>query len=450
MDTATNQYSKSILKKQRNYNEQIEVEITENLFDIPLNDVFLLAERQNKKRKFLFVSPLLGKHLAIKPQVLFTVGQALAYCLNFTIGSFKDIQEKKRLEKIFNREVFSTLDTCELTNKYEGESLLFLGFAETATALGQVVYQCFTNTQYVHTTREHIKNKEPMFTFEEEHSHAVDQLCYFDQTYVNNNKTIVLVDDEITTGKTALNIIKSIHKMFPRKRYIVLSILNWISEEAQKSINSLEKELDIEIIFLSLVKGNIVGEDTLLIEENHSYSLQENDDKNKKISYHSIYEKFTQKNNFIYTGKSSTHLSITGRFGIKSAQNDNILSYAKEVAEYISNKTSSTETLCIGTGEFMYLPLLVTKHLTFDCRFQATTKSPIIPKRTENYPIKSRHEFKNPEISSETNYLYNLKNVEEKQVIVFLEKNLKDVDLKGLSSILKTLNFVEIHFVSFM
>ncbi|WP_051525177.1 phosphoribosyltransferase family protein [Exiguobacterium artemiae] len=449
MDLTTNHYSK--LKKQYNYSEQIKVEIKENLFAIPLNDVFLLAERQNKKRKFLFVSPLLGKHLAIKPQVLFTVGQALAYHLNFAIVSKKNIEEEKRLKELFNKESFSEINSSEIVNKYEGDSLLFLGFAETATALGQVVYQCFNNTNYVHTTREIIKDKEPIFTFEEEHSHAVDQLCYFDQIYVNNKKTIVLVDDEITTGKTALNIIESIQKKFPRKRYIVLSILNWLSEKDQEKIDNLKKELDIEIVFLSLIKGNIVNENTVLIEEKKSYKLKENDNnENSHFFYYSLYEQFTKKSDFIYKGKSSKHLSITGRFGIESIQNEDIFNYAKEISQYLSGKVSPVKTLCIGTGEFMYLPLLVSKYLKIDCRFQATTKSPIIPRENKNYPIKNRNEFNNPEVLNEINYLYNLKNIDEKQVIVFVEKKLNDIDLLELSSVLKTINFSEIHFVSFM
>ena len=33
------------------------------------------------------------------------------------------------------------------------EEVLFIGFAETATALGHSMFQCFQNAKYVHTTR---------------------------------------------------------------------------------------------------------------------------------------------------------------------------------------------------------------------------------------------------------------------------------------------------------
>ena len=94
------------------------------------------------------------------------------------------------------------------------EPVVFIGFAETATALGHGVFDCFSDGVYIHSTRELLVDQDVTLYFEEEHSHATDQRCYAPEQYLNNDKPICLVDDEITTGNTALNIIASIQKQF--------------------------------------------------------------------------------------------------------------------------------------------------------------------------------------------------------------------------------------------
>ena len=59
-------------------NYDIEIDITANPYDFELEDLFKMATRINKKRRFLFVSTLLGKHLAVLPQVPLLTGTLLA------------------------------------------------------------------------------------------------------------------------------------------------------------------------------------------------------------------------------------------------------------------------------------------------------------------------------------------------------------------------------------
>lgn len=67
--------------------------------------------------------------------------------------------------------------TIELT-----EETLFIGFAETATALGHAVFNAFhSNAMYIHTTREVLPDFEPFITFEEEHSHATSHRIYTEE-----------------------------------------------------------------------------------------------------------------------------------------------------------------------------------------------------------------------------------------------------------------------------
>ncbi len=175
-----------------------------------------MAARINKKRSFLFVSTILGKHLPIKPAVSLSSGVALAA---------RYLEILHNISHPFQKEILNliSLEIDEIPEevfRYQyplQEEVVFIGFAETATALGHSMFQCFQNAKYVHTTRESIPHLESVITFEEEHSHATSHRCYVDESFFQNNNPIVLVDDEMTTGKTALNIIRSIQNKFHEK-----------------------------------------------------------------------------------------------------------------------------------------------------------------------------------------------------------------------------------------
>ncbi len=124
------------------------------------------------------------------------------------------------------------------------EETLFIGFAETATALGHAVFNAFgSRAMYIHTTREFLPELEPFVTFEEEHSHATSHRVYCEQPdKLLQAKRIVLIDDEITTGNTVVNIIETLRQKFPDvKHYSVLSILDWRSASSMKSFNKWKR-----------------------------------------------------------------------------------------------------------------------------------------------------------------------------------------------------------------
>ena len=62
-----------------------DIEVTENPYELPLEEFFTMAARINKKRSFLFVSKVLGKHLPINPQKGLLTGALLAsrYCRKY-------------------------------------------------------------------------------------------------------------------------------------------------------------------------------------------------------------------------------------------------------------------------------------------------------------------------------------------------------------------------------
>ena len=186
-----------------------------------------------------------------------------------TVHGIKDPRAEKIAEVIqTNTGVKDAWDSIKNTPILLPTPTTFIGFAETATALGHSVFSTFANhAKYIHTTREQINELTSVIDFEEEHSHATKHRVYaLDTDSLNDENEVVLVDDEITTGKTALNIIRTIKSKYPLKKvFSVVSILDWRTAEHRDKYRQLEKELDIKIHTVSLIDGvvSVTGEPTL-------------------------------------------------------------------------------------------------------------------------------------------------------------------------------------------
>lgn len=77
----TNNSPISLLQTQNNTynvlnNIKVHVEVRDNPYNLELDNLFQMVMRINKKRSFLFVSTILGKHLPIKPAVSLASGFA--------------------------------------------------------------------------------------------------------------------------------------------------------------------------------------------------------------------------------------------------------------------------------------------------------------------------------------------------------------------------------------
>lgn len=53
----------------------VDINIRENKYNLNLNDLIVMGKRiNNKKRNFLFISKVLGKHIEAKPNVCKEIG----------------------------------------------------------------------------------------------------------------------------------------------------------------------------------------------------------------------------------------------------------------------------------------------------------------------------------------------------------------------------------------
>lgn len=355
--------------------------IESNIYGFDISDLVVMASRANNpKRNFLFVSKVLGKHLEVKGDICRATGFLLASRL---YGKNEDTESYVNLikgEKTNIKDRFLNYYKTE-------ESILVIGFAETATGLGMSVASAIENSYYLTTTRESILDLKSILRFEEEHSHATTHKCFLkDINRLKSADRIILVDDEITTGKSMLNIIKELKLITNATKFTILSILDWRNEKYREFYDTFEKEENIKIELLSLISGSIEVTDTSDFVDNGGTEIKEkiepiNLNKIERVEYDSEYG-------------IKSYIKNSGRFGVDFKDIIELENKAKEVAKAIEEKIGKSEkTLVLGHGENIYIPSRVSAYLSGDVMFKSTTRSPIYCKNIKEYPINEKHSF---------------------------------------------------------
>ncbi|WP_438313449.1 phosphoribosyltransferase family protein [Sporosarcina sp. FA9] len=419
----------------------IEVALTKNPYELPAETLYEMAARINKKRSFLFVSKVLGKHIPTRPEIPLIASALLATIYyegktgKLANESVQLVEALKDGSKAKTKAAYSVVKDL---NYSLGEPVIFIGFAETATALGHGVFESFSDADYIHSTRDLLLNQEVTLYFEEEHSHATDQRCYAPERFLNNTKPICLVDDEITTGKTALNIIASIQRRYPRKEYSVLSILDWRSEEDRHLLKEFEVEHGVTIHTYSLMSGEIQEVGTPSFDKTEVHSEKKSNIKKiiNRISLSSLptylpHEMHVSVDSLGVENKSPFS-ALTGRFGIHSDSKEEVEAFCKRAGMYLQSYRKGKKTLCLGTGEFMHLPMKIALYMGNEILYHSTSRSPIYPINREGYPIKNRFSFKSPDDPQVMNFTYNVTEQDYDEVFLFFERPIDDDRLQPM------------------
>lgn len=168
-------------------------------------DILRIAKRvNNTRRSYLLVNPLQAKHIPVSPS--------------------RALEMMEHLGGL-------------LAGKYPGARLV-IGLAETATAIGAAAASRYgEDCVYLHTTRELEPQVENWVQFSEEHSHAVEQKLCGDglEAWIQAAEQVIIVDDEISTGKTLINMVRQLRERYPSKtRFIAASLLNRVSQEDER------------------------------------------------------------------------------------------------------------------------------------------------------------------------------------------------------------------------
>jgi len=446
-------------------NLTVKVRLNANPFGLHPDDLFQMAARINKKRSFLFVSRILGKHIPVDPYRSLLGGAALALLWQrHRAGSASPGTEEAAREagSYSLEEVCAALhggdsakslyDRLQEHKLHLEEPALFIAFAETATALGHAMYDCFAgDTRFLHTTREELTDREPVLRFEEEHSHATAHRCYARATsFFEGEDTVVLVDDEVTTGNTALNIIRDLQSKHPRKRYVVASLLDWRGPDDRRRFAQLEAELEIEIDTIALIEGSIE------VEGGPVEHLPQSDSGHKaaadsQIIRHDLTDFFSHLDVESIDSSGSVsdvpYLEWTGRFGMHEADNASLDRQVRAASAYLAAQRRGARTLCMGTGEFMYVPMRIAARLGEGVLYQSSTRSPIHVIDQEGYAVRSGFPHVSPNDPGVANFFYNIPAGVYDEIFVFLERMSTEEKLKPLLSALESTEVPIIHLV---
>lgn len=358
------------------------IQVTGRPQNFLLEDLFDIAERRNPKRAFLFVSKVLGRHIPVSPSVMRQVYRQLA----------EQIPEG-------------------LTGP-----VLVIGMAETAVGLGAGVFDelrhRFSESVYLTSTR-HPINGELLCEFKEEHSHATDHLIYLPddpemRRRVCEARTIVLVDDEATTGNTFINLLAALrgtHRLANLEQVVTVTLTDW-------SGDALTKRSSLPVTPVSLVTGH--------------WQWTPNPDAPVPVMP-SV--NVTLRGAVPVTGKQSW-----GRLGMMVPARD----LGRHIVTFPGERV-----LVLGTGEFVWEPFLLSERLEAEgasVHYSSTTRSPI----ATGFAIQSAIAFTDNYGLGIPNFVYNVAHQTFDRILLCTETPAESVDQQLLSALSDVASIVEI------
>ncbi len=374
-------------------------------------DLIRIAKRENnKKRSYLVVNPLQGKHVPVSPLMAFQMMDTLA---------------------------------GQVRLAYPGERLLLVGFAETATAIGARL-AVKLDAGYIQTTREYVPGADYLY-FTESHSHATEQRLVKNEleTAINRFDRVVFVEDEVTTGNTILNIVKIMEREYHGKvHFSVASLLNGMDRDAllryqehgiethyllktdHSSFTELAERFSKDGNYVSLEELEPKNEDS----QRNSGDVEKADERvpgEERDTAGGIAEMFLQ-------GYLNARRLVEGRAYGDSCEN--LWAQIRNQCPPIPGKSY----LVLGTEEFMYPALLVGSKLEeAGClvRCHATTRSPIEVSSKEAYPLHARYELRSLYEEERRTFVYDLGTYDQ----VFILSDAPGKCHKGIQSLLSAL-----------
>jgi len=276
----------------------------------PLDSLCDFAARENPRRGFLVVSRVLGRHLPAAPQMM--------------RQSVRDLAARV---------------PADLPGP-----VMVIGLAETAVCLGQTVHQELRaatgreDIHFLHSTRQQLDH--PLLCrFEEPHSHASAHLIY--RPELPEPRSLVIVDDEVSTGTTLCNLADALVSAWPRVESIVVATLtDW----------SVGKDWQARMLrptrVAALLRGRLDWTQGETVTADATFDMAA-----------------------ASLGRMASHRNF-GRLGIDAPVAPAPSSALPEVTGPLR---------IVGTGEFTYLPFRLAERLAaegHDVVVQATSRSP--------------------------------------------------------------------------
>jgi hypothetical protein len=302
----------------------------------PLQQLCGFAARENPKRGFLVVSRVLGRHIPAPPQVMRRSVRNLA---------------------------------ARVPEDLPGP-IMVVGLAETAVCLGQMLHEelCAsgrTDAHFLHSTRQRLGH--PLLCrFEEPHSHASTHLIY--RPDVPEPRSLVLADDEVSSGTTLTNLADALVSAWPRVEVIAVATLtDWSIGRDWRS--RMPRPTNVA----ALLSGRLEWKQHAVVGSDAAFDAAATS-----------------------LGRMDAHRNF-GRLGLSSS-----LATAPNTAL----PPIDGPLRIVGTGEFTYLPFRLAERLAeegHDVVMQATSRSPACV----GHALAHKLRFNDNYGTGVPNYLYN-------------------------------------------
>ena len=301
-----------------------------------LDTLMGFAARANAKRGFLFLSKVLGKHWPVRPDLMAEIHGCLA------------------------RQIPADLPG----------PVVFIALAETGVGLGQGVFESWLAQQsqvpvqdhqhqqkqalFLHTSRYRIGDG-PLIEFAEAHSHAPRQFLHMPaqedlRQILLTARSLVLVDDEASTGNTFLNLVEACRTLNPDiSRVHLATITNFMGHDVSQELSA---RFGLEVSTGSALDGDYVFAAGSLQPEAAP----------------------AQRYNPLANSGASAGF---GRRGLDRK----VAAPLAQAAEIAAGIHAGAPVLVLGTGEFMHPAFLLGQALAahgLDVMVQSTTRSPIL------------------------------------------------------------------------
>ncbi len=338
-----------------------------------------LALRRNPRRAHLLVSRVLGKHLPVDPALALNAAAGLA-------GRVQAVIEG-------------------------GSPPLVLGFAETATALGQAVAANLPGAVCVLSTR---RPGSESISFAEEHSHATGHRVLAPGAMIDQPRTVVLVDDELSSGRTAINTIRALHGRSWHPGYVVAALLDLRPAPAREQFEKLAAELGVPVMAVSLLSGALqVPADAparvaaLVAAADAPLRLEPRPRIGRLEADWPAATKLSARYGWTPADDAPLEMALEA---VVSRLLDGEIGSAGKVGEV----GGVAKVLVLGTEELMYAPMRLAAILgrrspATEVRYQSTTRSPVAPLDRDGYAVRCALAFQAPDEPGRASFVYNVR-----------------------------------------
>ncbi|QDI73428.1 phosphoribosyltransferase [Streptomyces calvus] len=344
-----------------------------------------LALRRNPKRAHLLVSNVLGKHVPQAPSVVHGHGVALGRRVRELLGD-------------------------------EAHDAVVLGYAETATGLGHSVADGLATAPYLHSTRRPVAGTATAGGFEESHSHATSHLLLpEDPRLLAGAGPLVLVDDEFSTGNTVLNTVRALHGRYPRRRYVVVALVDMRSPADAGRLDAFAREIGARVDLVTAASGTVRLPDGVLEKGQELVARYESEDAATGSGPSAAAPGPVAAQDGPHPHDPPAHrvrrvdlgwpsgLPDGGRHGFTPAHRARLERALPAMAGRIADALpeGARRVLVLGFEELMYAPLRLACALEqrlsagdgAEVRFSTTTRSPVLAVDDPGYAIRTRLVF---------------------------------------------------------